>query len=79
MDIPNIQVALVCLFCNAPLQGPEETKFSSGDLIKCTQCGELNDFDSVLEVAKEKGLEQAENVIKEQLQKEFKNIFKKTP
>jgi DNA-directed RNA polymerase subunit RPC12/RpoP len=79
MDIPNIKVALVCLFCNAPLQGTEEIKFSSGDLIRCTQCGEQNDFDSVLEVAKEKGMVQAENAIKEQLQKDLKNLFKKTP
>lgn len=77
MKIPNIQVTLLCLFCKAPLQAKEGIKYSSGDLIKCSQCGEENDFDSLLGVAKEEGIEKMKEPIVECIKNEFKGLFKK--
>ncbi|NIB44872.1 hypothetical protein HBA55_35165 [Pseudomaricurvus alkylphenolicus] len=58
MDIKPIRVEVTCLFCDAALQAEEEREYQSGDLIKCTACGEENDFDSVRDIALEKGEEQ---------------------
>jgi hypothetical protein len=69
----NFSVALTCLFCGGTLQGREGAKFGSGDLIPCTHCGEGNDYDSVVEVAKEKGVAQ----VKDALQAKLANIFKR--
>lgn len=76
MDIPNVTISLKCLFCSAPLQGPEEAEYSSGDLIKCGECGEENDFDSVLDVAKEKSVEIMAKEAEKQVTKEMKSILK---
>jgi hypothetical protein len=75
MDVPKF-IPLVCLFCGVILEGPEDVEYSSGDLIECTQCGEQNDYDSVLQVAKEKGVQQAKEAIEEQLRREFKDLFR---
>ena len=77
MDIPDFEVNLKCLFCGEVLEGPEDAEYQSGDLIKCKKCGEENDYDSVLEVAKEEGVEQVKEMVEEQLQKQFKGLFKK--
>lgn len=76
MDIPD-EVTLVCLFCGVPLQGPEDAEYSSGDLIKCIQCNEENDYDSVFEVAKEKVTREATKAVQDQLNKTIKKLFKK--
>lgn len=78
MDIPKFTVNLKCLFCASALEGPDDAEYHSGDLIKCTKCGEDNDYDSVLEVAKEEGMEKMKSAVHEQLQKEFKGLFKKS-
>lgn len=65
-------ISLKCLFCGSILQGPEDAKFQSGDLIKCSNCGEENDYDSLLEVAKEEGIE----MVKKQVSDIFKKSFK---
>ena len=72
-----IHIALVCLFCGANLKGPEDAHYSSGDLIKCQECGEHNDYESVLEAAKEMGIAQVKQDIEKQLRDEIKNIFGK--
>lgn len=77
MDIPELTVTLKCLFCGSALEGPEDAEYNSGDLIKCTKCGEGNDYESVLEVAKEEGMARMKDVVQVQLQKEFKGLFKK--
>lgn len=77
MEIPELKITLKCLFCGSTLKGPEDAEYHSGDLIKCTECGEENDFDSVLDVAKEEGIETMKGVLQEQLQEKFKDIFKK--
>ena len=70
----NIEV--LCLFCGVPLQAEEDAEFESGDLIKCTSCGEMNDYDSVIEVAKEKGVEIVKSQVGDELSKTVKNLFK---
>lgn len=75
MKTEPIHITLVCLFCGADLKGPEDARYSSGDLIKCSECGEHNDYDSVLEVAKDKGIAQAKHDLEGYLKNEIKNIF----
>ena len=76
MDIPEMTINLKCLFCGSALEGPEDAEYLSGDMIKCTKCGEDNDFDSVMEVAQEEGIEKMKGVVQEQLDKEFKKLLK---
>ncbi|AJJ54678.1 hypothetical protein BZ17_648 [Yersinia pseudotuberculosis IP 32953] len=66
------KVSLHCLFCKSELKGPGDAKFQSGDLIECIACGEQNDFESVMAVAKEEGLKLA----KAHVNSIIKNIFK---
>jgi len=77
MDIPEFTVRLKCLFCGETLEVPEDAEYQAGDLINCTKCGEENDYDSVLEVAKEEGMGQVKEMVEDQLQKQFKGLFKK--
>ncbi len=78
MNIPDkINIAVVCLFCGAALEGPENAVYSSGDLIKCAQCGEGNDYDSVVEVAKEKGMEQLKGAVQGAIKETFKGLLKR--
>jgi hypothetical protein len=77
MTIPEqIKITLLCLFCGAPLEGPDDAEYSSGDLIKCNKCEELNDYDSVIEVAKEKGIKQMSEHVENHLKKELGKFFK---
>ncbi len=75
MEIPD-EVTLQCLFCSTPLKGPEGAEYLSGDLIKCTQCNEENDYDSVVEVGKEKLESEAAKAVEDQLNKTIKKLFK---
>lgn len=69
-------VEAICLFCNATLTAEENRELKSGDLIKCDSCGELNDYDSIIEVAKEKGLEKVNSDVKAESKKSIKGLFK---
>jgi len=75
MEIPEIKIALLCLFCGSELQAEEGKDYTSGDMILCRECGETNDHDSLLAVAKEKGMKVMEAEVQKALDKEFKNIF----
>ncbi len=77
MKIEPVHITLVCLFCRAELKGSEDASYSPGTLIKCKECGEENDYESVVEVAKEKGVAQIKQDLEDQLKNEFKNIFGK--
>ncbi|MEA5489455.1 MULTISPECIES: hypothetical protein [Pseudanabaena] len=74
MNIPEISVNLKCLFCNSPVEKlkVKGTMLNSGDLFKCSQCGESNDYDSVLEVAKAEAKTMIKSSIHEVLKKQFK-------
>ena len=69
-------VTAVCLFCGSPLQDEEGKEFQSGDMIKCRDCGELSDYDSVVEVAIEKGTEMVADEVTTELSKALGKAFK---
>jgi hypothetical protein len=73
MTEEKFSVPLTCLFCGSVLEGKEDAVFQSGDLIPCSQCGEGNDFESVVEIGKEKAVER----VKEDLQSQLDSIFKR--
>jgi hypothetical protein len=70
----EFKITCLCLFCQAPLVSEEDAVFKSGDLIKCKLCGEGNDYDSVIKLAKEKGIEKVTSDLKANLKKTFKNF-----
>ncbi|MGF1713136.1 hypothetical protein L4C37_21570 [Vibrio kagoshimensis] len=77
MDDGNFTVELKCLFCDCPLEGESDQEFSSGDLIKCQNCNELNDYDALLDVAAEEGLTIVQAHLDDHLKKTFGKLFKK--
>ncbi len=68
----NFTISLVCLFCNIELKDDISKEYKSGSLIHCHNCGEDNDYDSVIEEAKEKVIKNVKN----EFDKSLKNIFK---
>jgi len=72
----SYSIEVVCLFCDATLKIEEDKEYQSGDMIKCSACGELNDYDSVLDIAKEKGVELVKDDLEKELKSKFKNLFK---
>lgn len=77
MDDKNFNVSLRCLFCDTVLTGKEDAKFESGDLIPCAKCGEGNDYDSVIEIAQQKGIGKVKDEVEDMLKDTMKNLFKK--
>jgi hypothetical protein len=72
----EFQISLKCLFCGCDLKGDTEKKPTSGDMLKCQDCGELNDYDSLLEIAIEEGKALEIKAIKDDLSKSLKGLFK---
>jgi len=70
--IKDFKIELKCLFCDSVLQGDTEKEYLSGDLIKCQNCNEENDYDSLITIVKEK----AEVIAKKQAEEEIKKMFK---
>lgn len=54
----------------------EGKEYHSEDMIECFECHELNDYDSLMEVAKEEGLEKMKAEVNKTIKNEFKNLFK---
>jgi len=69
------KVPALCLFCQAPLESEKGTEIKSGDLIKCKECGEDNDYDSVIKVIAEKEVEKVKSEITADLKNSMKNLF----
>jgi len=69
--IENFTITLTCLFCDAALIKKDNEEFNSDDLIKCQNCGEDNDYESVYEIAKQQGIEQVKNEVLSELKKSF--------
>ena len=42
MEDKELHITLKCLFCGCDLKGDTEKKYKSGDMLKCHECGELN-------------------------------------
>lgn len=72
----EFRITVLCLFCQEPLQADENAEFESGDMIKCGSCGELNDYDSLIGVAKEMGIEKVKSQVEDELRKTMKKLFK---
>jgi hypothetical protein len=72
----QFKVSLKCLFCDCELQGNTEKEFSSGDMLECQECGELNDYDALIDVAADEGKEIAAKYAKEEIEKMLKKAFK---
>lgn len=71
----NYTAKLKCIFCNSemfelPYDGyqPQED-----EMIKCSNCGRLNDYSSIKKLATDSAVEQ----IKEDIHKELKKMFNK--
>ncbi|PLX67088.1 MAG: hypothetical protein C0603_10525 [Denitrovibrio sp.] len=77
----STKVSLQCFFCfSDQFVLPDEGKaILSGDLVECANCGRLNDYDSLMRVAKRKGIEWVEEQVQEMVDdftKQLKNVFK---
>ncbi len=66
-------VTLLCVFCDAPLQDENGKEYQAGELIKCDSCGEDNDYGSVYEIAKDKGLQLVEEEVLKTINQAFKS------
>ena len=68
---------MYCLFCKSDkFELPDENyQPSYGEMIKCANCGKLNYYMSMLEVAKEKAMQIAKEEAEKML-KEFSKKFK---
>ena len=76
MEDKEFHITLKCLFCGCDLKGDTEKTYESGDMLKCQECGEQNDYDSLVEVAIEEGKASAVDYAKEEISKMLKDIFK---
>ncbi len=76
MDIKPVTIILTCLFCDSDLEKAEGKGLQSGDLLKCPSCKQENDYDSLISVAKEKGMEQLKQQVTLEAKKAFGNLFK---
>ncbi|MBD5770611.1 hypothetical protein [Marinomonas colpomeniae] len=72
----SYSIEVVCLFCDAPLRIEDNKEYQSGDMINCFECKELNDYDSVLDIAKEKGIKLAKDEFEKEINSSLKNLFK---
>ena len=70
----NYARKLQCVFCNAELfELPEENyQPEIGDMIRCANCGRLNDYSSIRNLAINKTLKNVEKDIKDEMEKMFK-------
>ncbi|UCC56647.1 MAG: hypothetical protein JSU75_02500 [Gammaproteobacteria bacterium] len=53
----ELSVDLLCLHCQEQLRGETNKIYKPGDTIKCDSCGELNDYERVIEIAQQKVVE----------------------
>ncbi len=77
MKDKTFTVELKCLFCDCPLQGDTEKEYSSGDMLECQNCHELNDYDALIDVAADEGQALVADYAKDEIEKMLKKAFKK--
>lgn len=72
------EIKLKCLFCfSTSFELPEENYTpKSGEMIKCSNCGKLNNYDSMMRVVQKEGQEWAENQAKSMIDEFTKNMKK---
>jgi hypothetical protein len=73
MEDKTFTVNLKCLFCDCPLEGDTNKEYSSGDMLKCQNCEELNDYDALMDVAADEG----ESLVTNYANSEIDNMLKK--
>jgi hypothetical protein len=76
MKDKSFTVNLKCLFCDCPLEGDAEKEYSSGDMLKCQNCEELNDYDALIDVAADEGKSVVADYAKDEISKMLKKAFK---
>lgn len=74
----SVKISLKCIFCgskefNVPYKGYEP---KSGEQIKCANCGRTNDYDSLRNLANDRGLEKAREFAEQEVKKMLKRVFK---
>lgn len=74
MEDKTYTVTLKCIFCGSTQFEFDENKPpKEGEMIKCDNCGQLNDFSAIKNLCVNKKVEG----IKEEYISEIKNMFKK--
>jgi len=76
MEDKSFNISLKCLFCDCDLKGDTEREYNSGDLIECQECKELNDYNSLIEIASEEGKDLVKEYAKDEISKVMKNLLK---
>ena len=76
MEDKSFTVNLKCLFCDSPLKVDTEKKYASGDMLKCQNCEELNDYDALIDVATDEGKTIVSDYAKDEISKMLKKAFK---
>lgn len=76
MEDKKYTVKLKCVFCKSEMfELPEENYHpEEAEMVKCSNCGRLNDFSSIKKLEINNTVKQ----IKEDVRNEIKNIFKKS-
>ncbi len=77
----STQMSLQCLFCFSTdfVLSEENYQPQPGELIKCANCGRMNDYDSLIRVVQRKGTEWAEEQAQDLMDdftKQLGNMFK---
>ncbi len=73
----SFTIGLKCFFCDCILEGDSEKDFSSGDMLRCQHCHELNDYDVLIDIAAKKGKEIIADHAQQEIEKILKKAFKK--
>jgi hypothetical protein len=76
MEDKTFTVSLKCIFCDCPLEGDTNKEYSSGDMLKCQNCEELNDYDALMDVAADEGESLVTNYANSEIDKMLKKHFK---
>ena len=76
MEDKSFTVELKCLFCDCVLEGNTEIEHVSGDMLKCQECGESNDYDALIDVAADEGQKLVADYAQSEIEKMFKKAFK---
>lgn len=76
MKDKTFTVELKCLFCDCILPSDIEKEYSSGDLIKCQECNELNDYDSLVDIATDEGKKLVKEYAQKEIEQMLKNVYK---
>jgi hypothetical protein len=76
MEDKTFTISLKCLFCDCPLEGDTNKEYSSGDMLKCQNCEELNDYDALMDVVADEGESLVTNYANSEIDKMLKKHFK---